>query len=718
MSNVCALVLFFSLINVVLLQGTGSGSNGNLRLCIVEGRGSYKRAPKYCPILDEEESGVECVLGSDRLDCLRRISKGTVDFGVFSPEDLIAAQWADIDVLVTNELRLRDRPFERNVVAIINRRILPDSSSNLHAVLKNRTLCHPGVGLEDIRPLSETLSGYLESLVLEKSCDPKLSLTENRIKALADFFGKACKAGPWIPDKTRDAALKHQYPALCAACRSPTRCDSSDGYWGDSGALLCLGEGAGDVTWAEMDDVIAYFGLTPSSSQSRYPSTERFAFLCRDGTWQPLKGNPEPCVWLHRPWPVIVAKRKASESVVKLTSILTNNTITVDQHWPGALIALLESNQALPQPLSPSQAPMDYLATAKGFREAYSQTGCDPPRHITMCTTSLLAKNKCEWLSEAGAVYGIAPPLQCVVRENTQACMQAVKTGESDVTVADSDWLVKGMRDYALAPVLHEITPIVEKTNTVVAYVSSESKISKLADLRGKRAAFPRFDGVSWHSVLRYTTEKEKISCKEFVNGYFKEICAPGVENETENLKNCYDDGEIEALKSLTEGKSDVAFISMDAFNMIAGNKTQYTTIDLTKIVPICPEDNNKYCFIGWSNIGHVFAAKNLTEVRRHEVINVLTKLDQMFGKHPPFHSPMFSMYGPFNHDNDVIFHNNTRSLASDYMLSMHPYDKIPMNFELKIMNVTDFTCGFGYKIAPSVLVLFLTLVCSIIISV
>lgn len=40
-----------------------------------------------------------------RLDCLRRIAKGTVDFSVFSSEDLLAATWANIDVLVTDELR-------------------------------------------------------------------------------------------------------------------------------------------------------------------------------------------------------------------------------------------------------------------------------------------------------------------------------------------------------------------------------------------------------------------------------------------------------------------------------------------------------------------------------------------------------------------------------------------------------------------------------------
>lgn len=48
---------------------------------------------------------------------------------------------------------------------------------------------------------------YLESLIIPRGCDPSLTLTENRIKVLAKFFHKACKAGPWVPDADRDAQL-------------------------------------------------------------------------------------------------------------------------------------------------------------------------------------------------------------------------------------------------------------------------------------------------------------------------------------------------------------------------------------------------------------------------------------------------------------------------------------------------------------------------------
>ncbi|KAL0852823.1 hypothetical protein ABMA27_012626 [Loxostege sticticalis] len=720
MQKVSVIFFIFTFVNNALLQGTGSGTNGNLRLCVVEGRGAYKRTFKYCPVLDKEDSGVECVLGTDRLDCLRRISKGTVDFGAFSPEDLMAAQWANIDVLVTNELRSRSKPFERSVVAVVNRRILTEERLPIRATLKNSTLCHPGADVDDLRPLSDTLSAYLEFQVLSRDCIDELSLAENRIKALADFFGSSCKAGPWVVDKNRDAQLKRQYSSLCSACGSPS-CSANDRYWGSTGSLACLVE-VGDVAWAELVDVKAYFGLHETTGKSLYPAADKYAFLCRDGSWQALD-SAEPCVWLQRPWPVIVAKRKASEAVAKLALSLHNNTVTVDPHWRGALAALLEIRQAQPEPLQPPVTPFDYLARAKGFREAYSQTGCVPSRHITFCTTSLLEKNKCEWLSEAGSVYGIAPSIQCAMRNDTEACIEAVANGECHVVQADSNWLMKAERDHNLVPVLHEATPIVEKTHTVVAYVRPDSGINKMADLRGKRAAFPEYDGVAWHSAIRYLKSSSKLSCGG-VKEYFSEICAPGISSnitDSANVfkKSCYEEGlsgEMQALKSLVEGRSDVAFISMETYNTYAAKLIpQSWASQPLSLKPVCP-DNNKYCLISWSNLGHIFAPKNITAMRHQEIVNVFTKLDQLFGKHYPFHNPMFAMYGPFNHKLDVLFHNSTKNLITDESLKSHPYNRIPMNFERSLSNSTD-SCqaedllNFGTKIQPGFLVIMVSLV-------
>lgn len=134
-------------------------------------------------------------------------------------------------------------------------------------------------------------------------------------------------------------------------------------------------------------------------------------------------------------------------------------------------------------------------------------------------------------------------------------------------------------RDYAVAPLLHETTPIVDQTSTVVAYVKKEAKLTKISDLRGKRAVFPRYDGLAWHAVAKHLSESK---CDSILTEFFSDICAPGIEkvknvsaNVVEKLtKNCNMDGsnvldgEIEALRSLIEGKADVAFISLSSFKL------------------------------------------------------------------------------------------------------------------------------------------------------
>lgn len=88
---------------------------------------------------------MECVIGVDRLDCVRQIHKGTAHFGVLTSEDLIAARWASVEILVASELRSHNsNNFEYEVVAVV------DNEADIHTVhdLRGKRLCHPGYGLE------------------------------------------------------------------------------------------------------------------------------------------------------------------------------------------------------------------------------------------------------------------------------------------------------------------------------------------------------------------------------------------------------------------------------------------------------------------------------------------------------------------------------------------------------------------------------------------
>lgn len=82
-----------------------------MRLCFVEARGKYKKADKFCPTL-REQTRLDCVVGTDPLDCVRRIGKGTAHFGVFTSEDLLAAEWAGTDLLITSEMRFYNGSYD------------------------------------------------------------------------------------------------------------------------------------------------------------------------------------------------------------------------------------------------------------------------------------------------------------------------------------------------------------------------------------------------------------------------------------------------------------------------------------------------------------------------------------------------------------------------------------------------------------------------------
>lgn len=115
----------------------------SVRVCVVESLGNYRKAPKFCPLL-KATSNIECVSGVDRLDCVRRIHKGTAHFGVLTSEDLVAARWASVEILVASELRSHQSPFEYEIVAVVN------NDAGIHTVndLHGAKLCHPGYGLD------------------------------------------------------------------------------------------------------------------------------------------------------------------------------------------------------------------------------------------------------------------------------------------------------------------------------------------------------------------------------------------------------------------------------------------------------------------------------------------------------------------------------------------------------------------------------------------
>uniref|UniRef100_A0A1I8NYX9 Transferrin n=1 Tax=Stomoxys calcitrans TaxID=35570 RepID=A0A1I8NYX9_STOCA len=627
--------------------------DGKLRVCIVESRGVYRKTPKFCPIL-EATSNMECVVGVDRLDCVRRIHKGTAHFGVLTSEDLVAARWASVEILVASELRTHNSPFEYEVVAVV------DNEADIHTIhdLKGSKFCHPGYGLEN--HWTEVLANYFESTLVSKSCDPEISITEDRIKSSANYFGPSCKAGPWVPDAKQDRLLKNKYPSLCQMCYDSYRCDIGDKHWGRRGALYCLTSGGGNVGWARLDDVRSHFGLTGLPKQAE-PS--EYSFLCAEGHLQPIN-TTKPCVWVAKPWPVIAARRTHAAQVQNIVTGLNHDT---PNSWQNALLSLLETYHVDIVPLDNVIAIDDYLDQATAFQSAYSFPECSPPRSIVFCTTSIIQHIKCSWLQEASQVYGVQPNIQCTRSQNLDTCMDDIKYRTADVVLVDHENRVKAQRDFNLKPILYEFSQDMHQRYATIAVVHKDSDFETFADLKGAKVCLPSFEGPAYLSVLE--TMHNKTHDSKPLHKYFHHESCLWEPHSSHKCPDVYR-GDEGALRCLAE-RGEVAFLSSDLYKKYTiGNLTaawiKQTHHKSFKV--LCPYGSNEkgskfeYCYLHWTTRGHIMT-HDTTPARLHEIHNSLRDIDALFGKNYKTETRPFTMYGIFDKKNNVIFRDNTDGL-------------------------------------------------------
>ncbi|XP_060523755.1 transferrin [Cylas formicarius] len=632
------------------------------KLCVVDGKEGYKKSTRYCPQLDAAESTVECVVALDRMDCLRRINKHQADFAVFTPEDLVAASNLELEVLITNELRYeREKEFEYEVVAVVGNHANIRSRHDL----RNKRFCHPGYGYET--DWTRILSNYFEASTVPPQCDPQLTITENRVRASSEIFLSACKAGPWVRNAVLDRELKQKYPNLCRLCDNPARCSKQDKYWGRRGSLLCLTDGAGDISWARLDDVRQHFGLTSGGKED---SPEFYSLLCPDDSVMPLNST-DPCVWVVKPWSVIATRRTKAQEIQAIISSLNHSDVSP---WKSSLLYLLETAYVTVQTLDPVESIESYFHKAKGFLSANSFSGCHPPRTIRICTTSNLENAKCAWLRESAAVYGVEPDLDCIKADNVTHCMLALNVNAADVAVVPPDLVHSGLRDFKLKTLFYE-TAKDEDKYVSVAVTRKGTKFDGFKDLRGAKACFATYDGVAWHSTIRTLQKLGLIgncSVNEALAKYFGPSCVPGIpKNESlENLwKTCQDgfDGDLGALHCLSSGIGDVAFVSRNsikAFVSGSGQSPDYPSSNESTddFVVVCPS-NHYPCHMSWAPLGQAMVRSNSTELWMKDTLDVFLLLDSLFGKNYRDLTPSFEMFGKYEWHSNVLFHDATLRL-------------------------------------------------------
>ncbi|XP_054287810.1 transferrin-like [Macrosteles quadrilineatus] len=638
------------------------------------------------------------------VDTRLKIISGEADFAVFEAEDLLmAANNKHLsDILITHRIHAtEDKKWEFAVVALVSNNAKISKLSDL----RNKKLCHPGFDPFAVKyDWSEVFSLYFENRVTPQSCEKDISIEENRVKALAGYFGKSCKPGQWASNPELDHKLKKKYPKLCGLCDVPSLCSERDKYWGRQGVLYCLSDCLGDVAWSMLKDARLHF------TRADVSVCEDVSLLCPDGSTMPLNST-DPCVWVTRPMPVIAARRTKAEDIQKK---LKETLLKADT--PDDFINLLESRIFTPPlQLKPSITPDDYLATAPGYLSANSMSSCgQDSRAINLCIGTLEEKIKCDWLAAVSRVYGLQPTLNCIYGAN---CLVSVANKSADVTITTTDKLLPAIRDNGLQPLIVHLPKQLKKAKTVAAIVKSNSKINSLSDLRGKKACFSSVDGIGWTSFAMYLRNTEECPYTKAMSKFFSDICISKPSSSVapySNIKVCseyiadrwFDQGEFgnsqydnEALafQCLAVGGGDVAFISKDSIPKYLkdlNNNPDAAGLTVDSFKALC-EGTKQDCYLSWSSYSQVMVSDKTTPAKREDIMALFTGLNNLFGHYNSPSSRTFSMFAPSN----TLFDTVDSSEMAEVTQVLEQFDHFikkseprPKNYERSVPLMT--TCS------------------------
>ncbi|XP_076395168.1 transferrin 3 isoform X3 [Megachile rotundata] len=623
----------------------------HLKLCVVESIHTSKKISKLCPQLVNTGSQVECVIGNDRFNCLRRLTMGNADFAVLEPEDLVAASaYNEYNILVTNELRLFPDEKQRYEMVVL----VHENVNNIWDV-KDKVFCHPGLDTTD--DWTNAFSTYFEKWIILRECDPEKTLLENRMASLSKFFGAACIAGPWSADSIFGNKLKSKYRNLCAACDKSVGCYSNDKYHGREGALLCLTDNAGDIAWVRLNDTLEHF-------KDEQINKENYKYLCPDGTTRPVKFD-KPCVWITKPWPVIVARSEIAEKVEKLMSSLKTK-------YGWILRNLLEDYHPTPVSTDILETPEDFLIRFPRFMSANNRATCNPSRRVRWCIASNLEEKKCRWLREASIVYGIEPAISCIQEPTRASCLKALKTQRADIFVVKPEELFEA-RKMGLKTIL-QATP--KKNNQFVriaAVVKQDSWFKSLKDLKGTKACFTGYKDVGWNvfvtTLKNITNSKSDCLDANMVGNFFEKSSVIGLQDSNEQMPNNFyplpkqassASNDLNAFDCMMSGLGDVAFVNLKNIEEKTGSSTQnhnsqsrkkgYRTLCFNEM------DTDEACLLAWAPLSAVIANENITDLRQEEIYTMLLEMDKLFGNSFKGQTPAFSMYGMYDSNHSIIF--------------------------------------------------------------
>ncbi|XP_045530440.1 transferrin-like [Pieris brassicae] len=692
-----------------------SSAQNAYRVCIPNSQ------PVLCQSLDKDGSQVKCEAVESKIDCALKLSRGEADLGVFSEEEMVLLPQHPTgnNYRIVGSIRdvSKTEPFAFEAVAVV-------ASSHTGGLegLRGGRYCHPGLDEPDLRWSSRVLK-TLEKLAAKTDRCPDANTNgktaeEMEVETLSQFFNSACRPGPWSANTTVDANLKSRFQSLCSLCGDNSDCSrytidmgvTVSGVRNDNRhiqALECLRSGnESRVAYVAWQHVREFFNIRNPQEATSY------SLLCPDETLvvltsEVLAQGTAPCSFVKQPWSALVAPTNQAKGIqTNLQQWWQNGASPGGNSWQAVLFGAIVGGSSARVLFDETLPNLSYSANLRNISAIDASPSCIPARR--WCTISESEHSKCLWVQLAAHTLGIEPAISCQQRKSIFECFAAIKDNTADFIAAPANYGFLARQHYGLSSVklVQNSRNDPRAFSRVATLLQASSSITRFENLRGKKACFPEFGGISYVAFIRAAQERDVISRSECdyaraVGEFFGGACAPGALNAShviassdydvkplcslckpantsvapEGTEICsYDSnnkyyGNAGAVACLADPDSDVAFVELE--NIDANLRA--AGLDASQIRVLCRNNTlalstgvsvDSNCLLADVVDSEVLARRN--DPLLNSLNALLDTLDLHFGYNAATSTQLINLaiYSPLDGVNDLLFKNTAVGLS------------------------------------------------------
>ena len=191
---------------------------------------------------------------------------------------------------------------------------------------------------------------------------------------------------------------------------------------------------------------------------------------------------------------------------------------------------------------APPVNPLEHLVNAK-YLDVIERNSGAPERNARWCVWSERALAKCRALAKAAHSRDVRPRIDCLMEQNQDACLSALRNEGADIMVLDGGLVLNATRNFNVKAIIAEnygLGSTKMGENAAVAVIKKDSPIKKFADLTGKKSCHSQYGTYAgWIAPILAMKKAGVIQNEQQITDVFTASCAPDAPIESKLCSLC-----------------------------------------------------------------------------------------------------------------------------------------------------------------------------------